>query len=360
MPMKILTILGTRPSFIKAAPISRTLAATDDVEEVLVHTGQHYSQNMDAIFFTELGLPKPAYHLDINNLAHGPMVGRMLEAISKIIEDESPNWMLVFGDTNSTLAGALAARLNHIPLAHVEAGLRSFDESMPEEVNRKMTDQMSRVLFCPTPKAIDNLDAEGFNANEKTIVLTGDVMLDAARLFTPQARRPEGLEYTDKSTFVLATIHRAENTDDPDRLIGIFTALETISRETQVVLPLHPRTQTRLDAAAYDFSSSPIRFIEPVGYLEMIWLLKSCTMLLTDGGGLQKEAFFFDRPCVTLRDSSEWTELFESGVNILAGYAPADIIAAYETMRDKTLTFGQKLYGDGHACEHIIKTLFDV
>lgn len=353
--MKIVTIIGARPQFIKAAVVSRVFTASSEVEEVIVHTGQHFDANMSDVFFEEMCIPKPHYNLNINGLGHGAMTGQMLEKIEEVLLREKPEWVLVYGDTNSTIAGALAAKKLHIKVAHVEAGLRSFNMDMPEEINRILTDRISDVLFCPTDTAIANLKQEGFGNIDCRIVKNGDVMQDAALFYADKARKPEG-ELPSK--FVLCTVHRAENTDVPERLKNIFDALEMISKEIPVVLPLHPRTRGKLMAAGYDFAHSQICFIDPVGYLEMVWLLKNCTLVMTDSGGLQKEAYFFGKYCVTMRDETEWVELVENGFNVLAGSDTAKIVESFQELSKKDgKGFEKRLYGEGTAGEMIMSEL---
>ena len=333
--MKIITIIGARPQFVKAAVVSRVLAVAEGVEEIIVHTGQHFDANMSDVFFEEMCIPKPHYNLNINGLGHGAMTGQMLEKIEEVLIKEKPDWVLVYGDTNSTIAGALAAKKLHIRVAHVEAGLRSFNMDMPEEINRILTDRISDVLFCPTDTAVE--------------------MQDAALFYADKAKRPE---VAIPEHFVLCTVHRAENTDDPKRLAGIFSALEKISEEWPVVLPLHPRTRGKLMALNYDFSNSKICFIDPVGYLEMVWLLKNCKMVMTDSGGLQKEAYFFGKYCVTMRDETEWVELVENGFNLLAGSDHDRILQSVKELQEKgQACFENRLYGKGDAGEKVLKVL---
>lgn len=350
--MNIITIVGARPQFVKAAVVSREISKHTDIHETIIHTGQHFDPNMSDLFFEEMRIPAPGYNLNINSLSHGAMTGKMLEEIEKVLLDKKPDWVLVYGDTNSTLAGALAAKKLHIKVAHVEAGLRSFNMEMPEEINRILTDRISDILFCPTETAIRNLQNEGFGHFPSRIVLSGDVMLDAA-LFYRQYNRPPQIELN--RDFVLATLHRAENTDRPQNLLEIIRALETISREQDVILPLHPRTRAKLEALNYDTRHSSIRFIEPVGYLEMIYLLDKCSLVMTDSGGLQKEAFFFRKYCITLRNETEWTELVDHGYNALAGNSYDKIMQAYREQPHPD--FSTLLYGDGHAAKVIVDTL---
>lgn len=353
--MKIVTVIGARPQFIKAAVVSRAIAAHKDIKEVIVHTGQHFDANMSDIFFEEMCIPKPDYNLNVNGLGHGAMTGQMLEKIEAVLLQEKPDWVLVYGDTNSTIAGALAAKKLHIKVAHVEAGLRSFNMDMPEEINRILTDRISDILFCPTETAVNNLKKEGYENINCRIIRNGDVMQDAAFFYAGRAVRPKA---DIPEEFVLCTVHRAENTDNQKRLKEIFSALEYISNTCRVVLPLHPRTKGKLSAAGYDFKHSHIFFIEPVGYLEMVWLLKHCRLVMTDSGGLQKEAYFFDKYCITLRDETEWVELVKYGYNFLAGDDKGKIISLYNHISDKN-NIEQKtpLYGNGNAGDLIVETL---
>lgn len=356
--MKVVTIIGARPQFIKAAVVSRIFMRSQDIEEIIVHTGQHFDVNMSDVFFEEMCIPKPHYNLNINGLGHGAMTGQMLEGIEKILQEEKPDWVLVYGDTNSTIAGALAAKKLHIKVAHIEAGLRSFNMAMPEEINRILTDRISDILFCPTDKAIENLKSEGYGNSGCRMVKNGDVMQDAALFYSDRARKPQ---YAIPSKFVLCTVHRAENTDDSVRLKKIFCALEAISKKCTVVLPLHPRTKGKLLAINYDFTASNICFIDPVGYLEMVWLLKNCELVMTDSGGLQKEAYFFKKYCVTMRDETEWIELVERGFNVLAGSEPVEIMNSVNTMISKNKEgFENRLYGNGDASVKILNTLLSI
>lgn len=348
-PKKVVTIVGARPQFIKAAAVSRAIAVQPGLQEVIVHTGQHFDANMSKVFFEELAIPEPRYNLAVHSLSHGAMTGRMLEKIEEVLVQEKPASVLVYGDTNSTLAGALAAKKLQIPVCHVEAGLRSRNMAMPEEVNRILTDRISSVLFCPTETAISNLQAEGFSSFQCSVVLSGDVMLDAAHFYAERAATRSsiverlGLKV---GAFALCTVHRAENTDDPRRLESIAKALDQISAEVPVVLPIHPRTAAVLRRSSIHFRA---RLIDPVGYLDMVSLIQGSAVVLTDSGGLQKEAFFFRRPCVTLRDETEWTELVDGGFTRLAGPELATIIAAFREALASRPDFDVTLFGDGHA-----------
>ena len=359
--MKLVTIIGARPQFIKAAAVSNSIkeyntkAKISIIQEVIVHTGQHFDSNMSSVFFDEMKIPKPDYLLNINSLSHGAMTGRMLEEIETVLKKEKPDWVLVYGDTNSTLAGALAASKLHIKVAHVEAGLRSFNMKMPEEINRILTDRISNLLFCPTETAVDNLEKEGYNKWNNRIVKSGDVMLDAALFFAEHSKKPQ---FKIPENFILGTIHRAENTDDLSRLTSIIAALNTISEEQTIVLPLHPRTKKILINNSISISSN-IMLIEPVGYLEMVYLLNNCSLVMTDSGGLQKEAFFFSKFCLTMRDETEWVELVENKVNYLVGANKELIINTYRKIKDFKGNFDNPLYGKGAASVKIINCLVE-
>ncbi len=343
---KILTILGARPQFIKAATVSRALRRrAENFEEIVVHTGQHFDYRMSDVFFKELEMPKIRYNLGIDSLSHGAMTGRMLEAIENIIRDETPDYILVYGDTNSTLAGALAGKKLHKKIIHIEAGLRSFDNRMPEEINRILTDRIADLLFCPTEKSAENLRAEGFEHFPVKIIKSGDVMFDSYLFFKNKtAARKNG------EKFILCTLHRAENTNDELRLTTILEDLEEINRRVKIVFPIHPRTRKSIENLNVKCS---FPFIEPIGYLEMIELLESCEMVITDSGGLQKEAFFAKKICLILRDSTEWTELTENGFNELVPVEKTRIIEAFEKNSSRKIDFSADFYGDGNAAEII-------
>ena len=355
--MKILTIVGARPQFIKAAAVSRAFTGREGIDEVLVHTGQHFDDNMSSIFFEQLGIPRPDHHLEIHSLSHGAMTGRMLEEIEKVVLSEEPDCVMVYGDTNSTLAGALAARKLHVDVVHVEAGLRSFDMAMPEEVNRILTDRISNVLYCPTDTAVSNLESEGFENYDCRIVQCGDVMEDAALYYADQAREcstvldDQGLA---TGEFHLCTLHRAENTDDPDRLQELVAGLNALSRKYTIVLPLHPRTRIALEKQGLSLDA---RLIQPVGYLDMIALLDGASVVLTDSGGLQKEAYFFNKYCVTMRDQTEWVETVEHGFNVLVGADREKLVAAVDQASGKPFVRNVELYGGGRAAERIADDL---
>lgn len=351
--MKILTIIGARPQFIKASVVSRAIGKKPELNEIIVHTGQHFDANMSDIFFDQLGIPRPNYQLSISGGSHGSMTGRMLIEVEKVIEHERPDRLLVYGDTNSTLAGALAASKLHVPVAHVESGLRSFNMRMPEEINRILTDQVSDILYCPTQAAVDNLAREGFSNKSATILNVGDVMQDSALLFSQLAQRPLNLEI--ENGFVLATLHRAENTDDPSRLAAIVGALNQVHTTiAPVLLPLHPRTKGMIAKLGLDLK---VKTVDPVGYLEMIWLLQHCGIVLTDSGGVQKEAFFFGKACVTMRDQTEWIELVACGANVLVGSDAGLIIKAVQDNYGRLVSDPHNLYGGGHASVKIAQHL---
>ena len=366
--MKIVTVVGARPQFIKAAVVSRAIAEHNDslsdnesrIHEVILHTGQHYDANMSDVFFNEMAIPRPNYFLDINDSSHGAMTGKMLVEIETILLAEKPEWVLVYGDTNSTLAGALAASKINIPIAHVEAGLRSYNRRMPEEINRILTDHVSTVLFCPTKTAVNNLALEGITKEATTrqrgISQVGDVMYDATLVFKSFAKKPE-FEVPNK--FVLATLHRAENTDDETRLASILAALGKISTKNPVVLPIHPRTK-KIIAEAGIIPDQSIIIVNPVSYLEMLYLLKHCQLVMTDSGGLQKEAYFFSKLCIALRDETEWVELVELGVNALVGADTELILNQWKTFANARLEFETNLYGKGNAGQEIVQQLLSV
>ena len=368
--MKIFTVLGARPQFIKAASVSRAIAAYSDIEETIVHTGQHFDANMSDIFFDQLDIPRPRHNLNISSLSHAAMTGRMLEGIEKLIQKEQPDWMLVYGDTNSTLAGALAAAKLQIPLAHVEAGLRSHNPLMPEEINRVLTDRVSSLLLCPTVKALGNLQNEGFpfpaprgnGARElQRIANIGDVMLDAVLYYRERVKKQINLDTFGLShqSYALCTLHRQENTDDFSRLNNILGALREIAKDIIVVLPLHPRTKRRVEQASNINALKGIAILDPLPYLEMQRLQMSARIILTDSGGLQKEAYFHKVPCVTLRDETEWVETVEAGWNQLVGANPELIVGAWREGRYPTDQH-EALFGVGDASQNIIQMIREI
>lgn len=353
--MKILTIVGARPQFVKAAALSREIENHDDFEEIIIHTGQHFDENMSDIFFDEMEIPRPKYNLAINSVGHGAMTGRMLEGIEEIIIKEEPDFVLVYGDTNSTIAGALAAKKLHVKVAHVEAGLRSFNMQMPEEVNRILTDRISDILFCPTDTAINNLSKEGYDNIDCEIDKCGDVMQDAANFYAQKSvDKSTVIADNNLSKYILCTLHRAENTDDINRLSSIVDAINSINAETEVVLPLHPRTKKIIAQNGLNLNA---KVIDPVGYFDMIELIKNCSLVMTDSGGLQKEAFFFAKNCVTMRDQTEWVELITAGFNVLVGADADKITSGVSTMLKKANDFNVDLYGNGKAAANIVNKL---
>jgi UDP-GlcNAc3NAcA epimerase len=354
---KIVTIIGARPQFVKASAVSRALQNSHGVEEIIVHTGQHYDPNMSEVFFKEMEIPEPRYNLEVNGAGHGAMTGRMLEKIERVLLDEKPQLVMVYGDTNSTLAGALAARKLNIPLAHVEAGLRSFKMTMPEEINRILTDRISDLLFCPTEKAISNLENEGFRQFNCKIYQVGDVMYDSALYYANRADQKSGIiRHLDleNKPFVLCTIHRQENTDDIANLKSIIRTLNHLSHTVSVVLPLHPRTRKIMQQHSL---ITEFETIDPVGYFDILSLLKNCRLVITDSGGMQKEAYFFGKYCLTLRDETEWVELTEQGYNILVGVNEKKITDAFHLRVNEPFVNKQSLYGDGNASQKIARIL---
>ena len=345
---RIVSVVGARPQFIKAAVVSRALREAGGAQEKLVHTGQHYDENMSEVFFRELGIAAPDHHLGVHGGSHGEMTGQMLAGIERVLLAEKPDLAIVYGDTNSTLAGALAAAKLNVPVAHVEAGLRSGNLRMPEELNRIVADRVSRWLLCPTLVAQQNLFQEGLPAARIHVV--GDVMYDAVLHYARGAPAPSR-----KGAYCVATVHRAENADDRRRLGAIVAALDRIAEKTPVVLPLHPRTRKRMQ----EFGIAPrrVELVAPLGYLEMIGLVRGAEGILTDSGGLQKEAYFLNKPCVTLRTETEWTELVDLGVNIVAGVEAEAIVAAWRELRGRRLDWSARPYGDGKAGERVVATL---
>ena len=380
--MKIVTIVGARPQFIKAASVSRAIQAFNEkgsltdrlsskkkIREIFVHTGQHYDDLLDRVFFEELELPKPDYHLGVGSGSHARQTGVMMERIETVLEREKPEIVVVYGDTNSTLAGALAAAKLNIPVAHVEAGLRSYKRTMPEEINRLLTDHLSTLLFCPTAQAVRNLLKEGIKNGKTTIVKkVGDVMYDSILYYSKLAGEKStilkdlglslslGLDST--PNYYLATLHRAENTDDPRRLESILRALSEIGKKLPVVLPLHPRTRKMIKDYDLFPKSKGIRLIEPVSYLNMLNLEKNAKAILTDSGGVQKEAYWLKVPCFTLREETEWVETVRSGWNVLVGTRVKRILEEMNQVeRRKRIKKGVNIFGNGRASEKIVQIL---
>lgn len=365
-PCKIVTIVGARPQFIKAAMVSKALSAFNKqhngtlLEESVVHTGQHYDENMSRVFFDQLNIPRPSVNLEVGSGSHGYQTGRMLERVETILLNSKADWAVVYGDTNSTLAGALAAAKLHIPVVHVEAGLRSFNRLMPEETNRIVSDHLSTLLFSPTDTSTQNLAREGIT---KGVYQVGDVMYDSvlfnAGLAEQTSKIMQHLNVTEKS-FYLTTIHRAENTDDPERLHSILSILDRL--DTPVVLPAHPRIRKTLETDLPKISNH-FYLIDPVSYLDMLVLEKNARIILTDSGGVQKEAYWFGVPCVTLRSETEWIELVQAGCNHLVGpdmsRIPAIVAKAEEKVGMELPTDASELYGDGHSSEKIVNILYE-
>ena len=379
--IRLLTIIGARPQIIKAAAISRAIREkfADQVEEHILHTGQHYDDNMSEVFFRELGIPEPNYNLHVGSGSHGVQTAKIIEGVEQVLSETHYDGVIVYGDTNSTLAAAVAASKIHVPVFHIEAGLRSFNMSMPEEINRIVCDQLSSLLFTPTKTGLQNLQAEGFDSIKcrvkfadgrgQKVVLSGDVMYDNSMYFSAMADTKSdiiermGVGYRD---FVLATIHRPANTDNAANLQSIFTALLDIADREQidVVLPLHPRTRKVLPSRLTEEilnridDNKHIRIIEPASFFEIIRLEKNASIVMTDSGGVQKEAFFYGTPCVILRPETEWVEIVDAGAGIIADANYERIISAYEALAGKQVHF-PPLYGDGHASEKIISEIID-
>jgi UDP-N-acetylglucosamine 2-epimerase len=377
--MKVVTVVGARPQFIKAAAVRRAIQALNRssagsgsrkrIREILVHTGQHYDYLMDRVFFEELRLPKPDYHLGAGSGSHAVQTGRMLEGVERVLEKEKPEITIVYGDTNSTLAGALAAAKLNIPVGHVEAGLRSYRRSMPEETNRLLTDHLSTLLFCPTAQAVRNLSKEGIRNGDKTVVKNvGDVMYDSvlyySRIAEKKSKIIQKLGFLTPNSklrtpnYYLATLHRAENTDNPNRLKSILMALKEIGKGCPVVLPLHPRTKKMMGVQGLIKEAKGIQLIDPVSYLDMLKLERHARVILTDSGGVQKEAYWFRVPCITLREETEWTETIRSGWNVLAGSRTKSIVEEVRHRAErKPPPGGMGIFGDGKASEKIVQVI---
>ena len=380
--MKLVTIIGARPQIIKAAALSRAIKNrfADRIQEVIVHTGQHYDDNMSQVFFDELGIPRPDYNLHVGSASHGVQTARMTEGIEEILLKEQPDFIVLYGDTNSTLAGAVAAAKIHVPIVHIEAGLRSFNKSMPEEINRIVCDHCSTLLFSPTKAGVENLKREGFPVDESgvstgSVTATidnpkvfhcGDIMYDNSLHFASVAEEKtdiiQHLALTDRP-FILATIHRDSNTDQPERLNAIFEALIQLSQEARIALPLHPRTakllKTNLSAAKQEqiLNSPNINLIPPVSFLEMIALERHAQLVMTDSGGVQKEAYFFKKPCIILRPETEWVEIVETGNAILADADKERIMQAWHHFKGNPPTAFPEIFGDGHAAEFMLEQI---
>ncbi len=363
--MKIVTVIGARPQFIKASAVCRAISkynrnSDKPISEILLHTGQHYDKKMSDIFFDQLEIPKPQYNLGIKENSHGAMTGKMLMKIEEVLMQEKPECLLVYGDTNSTLAGALAAVKLHIPVAHVEAGLRSFNMIMPEEVNRIVTDRLSELLFCPTVTAVNNLAKEGVSQGVHNV---GDVMFDMSIFCRKKAMNEYSLKNwgVKEKQYVLCTVHRAENTDSQEKLEGIFGALQTINKDKQVIIPLHPRTLNMIKKYKIDHYLYDLNVLNPVSYLEMARLQVSAAAIITDSGGMQKEAYFFGVPCLTLRDETEWVETIELGCNVCCGTDKTLILQEWEKLKNANTnpwkTIQEQPYGSGNSAEAIVQLL---
>lgn len=362
--MRIVTVVGARPQFVKAATVSRAIAqwnATNpsrQVEECLVHTGQHFDHNMSQVFFDELDIPRPTHNLTISGGGHGQMTGRMLERLEEVLLSLTPDCVLVYGDTNSTLAGALAAVKLHIPVVHVESGLRSFNMRMPEEVNRILTDRVSTLLLCPTDNAVANLAREGLTQGVHNV---GDVMYDAALYYSKQAEKTCTMLDTlglPCGGYALCTCHRAENTDDLDRFRGIIAAMNELAQRLPVVFPVHPRTRKILEASGISIAENLI-LCEPFAFFDMLHLEKSARLVLTDSGGVQKEAYYFEVPCVTLRDETEWVETVQAGANVLAGADTRRILECACGMIEQPLPPCGKVFGEGRAAHLVLERVLE-
>lgn len=375
---KLLTIIGARPQIIKAAAISRAIknSFSHKVSETIIHTGQHYDLNMSEVFFSELEIPKPDFNLGVGSGTHGKQTAAMIEGIEKLLIEGKPDYCLIYGDTNSTLAAAVAASKLHVPVIHVEAGLRSYNRKMPEEINRVVSDHLSTLLFAPTDTGFNNLVKEGFNntnqfpfsAEYPGIFKSGDIMLDNSLFFSTKTPELSGITEKlglDKNKFVLATIHRSENTDDINKLDLIFRALYQISHQYNlpIVLPLHPRTKKiyQEKLASNHLKQFPknekIRIVEPVSFLDMIELEKNTELIMTDSGGVQKEAYFFEKPCVILREETEWVEIVEQGMAIVAGSDFERITLAYSKLKEKKNSDFPGIFGNGKASEFILESI---
>ena len=376
--MKLVTIIGARPQIIKAAALSRAIRNhyADRIQEVIVHTGQHYDDNMSQVFFDELGIPHPDYNLHVGSTSHGVQTARMTEGIEELLIKEQPDFIVLYGDTNSTLAGAVAAAKIHVPIVHIEAGLRSFNKSMPEEINRIVCDHCSTLLFTPTMAGLENLKREGFpmdndghfTIDNPKVYHCGDIMYDNSLHFADIAEEKtdiiQRLGLTGKP-FILSTIHRDSNTDQPERLCAIFKALIQLSKECQVVLPLHPRTakllKTNLDEGIQKqiFNSQSINLIPPVSFLEIIALERHAQLIMTDSGGVQREAYFFQKPCIIFRHETEWVEIVETGNAILADADEDRIMQAWQYFKNNPPTAFPEIFGDGHAAEFMLDRILE-
>jgi UDP-GlcNAc3NAcA epimerase len=370
--IKIVTIIGARPQIIKAAALSRAIKEnfSNEINEIIVHTGQHYDENMSQIFFDELGIPTPNYNLGVGSGSHGAQTSKMIEGIEEILIKEKPDYLVVYGDTNSTLAGAIAASKIHVPIVHIEAGLRSYNKAMPEEINRICCDHCSTMLFSPTATGYNNLIKEGFNPENKKpytidnpgIYHCGDVMYDNSLYFAEMAKDKS---LKTKGNYILCTIHRNNNTDEPERLSSIFKALLRLSDEKEIIIPLHPRTKKLLDvnlnSEIYNqlINNERIHIIPPASFLEMIKLERNADLVITDSGGVQKEAFFFKKPCIIIRSETEWKEIVECGAAVIADANEERIIESYYQFMQKENQEYTEYFGDGKAAIYICNELIN-
>ncbi len=375
---RIVTIIGARPQIIKSSAISRAIREhfSQEVEEIIVHTGQHYDANMSDVFFNEMQIPRPKYNLEVGSGSHGAMTAKMIDGLEKLFTEENPDAVVIYGDTNSTLAGAVAAAKIHIPVVHIEAGLRSFNKAMPEEINRIASDHMSTLLFTPTKTGLENLKREGFDSSihkkadvdHPNIYLCGDVMYDNSMYFSTISQQKSNILEDLKiapNSYVLCTIHRDSNTDNSVNLTSIFNALIEISKQhhLSIVLPIHPRTRHKMkDQLKHDLyedimNNDAIKIIHPAGFLDIIALEKNSRIIITDSGGLQKEAFFFEKPCVIMREQTEWIEIVENGNAILAGASQNEIINSSDALLKKNDYTYPQFYGDGKAAEFIVSKI---
>jgi len=365
--LHVMTVVGARPQFIKAAVLSRKLRTkkfSEIIKETIVHTGQHYDEMMSDVFFSQMGIPEPDFNLGVGSGNHGEVTAKMLQGIETLILELKPDLVMVYGDTNSTLAGALAASKLHVPIAHVEAGLRSYMMIMPEEQNRRITDHLSTWLFCPTQVAVQNLEKEGITNNgscksdvdNKAVIVCGDIMYEAYLYYKEKAlREGNAIVQSIEKPFVLLTLHRAENTDNPERLYSIFEALNQFKTYT-IVFPIHPRTRKCMEKMNIEISKN-IHLIDPVGYFDMLSLENDCEFIITDSGGVQKEAYFAGKMCITLRDSTEWVELVEEGWNIVTGTDKTKILNALQECSQGKKGNNVKLYGDGNTSDIILNSI---
>lgn len=362
--MKIITVIGARPQFIKAAIVSHAIKRLNNssFNEVIVHTGQHFDKNMSQVFFDQLEIPKPNYNLNVSGGLHGKMTAEMLIGIEEVIVNEKPNWVLVYGDTNSTLAGAIAAAKLHVPIIHIESGLRSFNMKMPEEINRILVDRISDVHFCTSDAAVQNLKAEGIKSK---IYNVGDVMYDALLFYSSKMDSKKDEIFYDnflggRKPYILVTCHRAENTDNQDRLKNILTALQKLAKEVAVVFPIHPRTKKLIKEYGFNHYLENVITTDPLPYIEMLWLEKNAKVIITDSGGMQKEAYFLKIPCITIREETEWLETIESGANIIVGVSIEKIIKHALNPVVNLSSFESKIYGSGDAGIKIVNKIIEL